>query len=84
MTWPIQMNPSKSSWQLWNKTIKISFGIKNNNKLLPHLTLDKWIVPHSQKQLSMNGISRMEIKKSTSSKSLQYLDISPMKYHPTK
>ena len=32
MTWPIQANPSKSSWQLWNKTIKTTFGIQNNNK----------------------------------------------------
>ena len=49
MTWPIQANPSQSSWQLWNKKIKTTFGIQNNNKLLPHLTLGKWIVPHSQK-----------------------------------
>ena len=46
MSWPIQMNPSKSSWKLWNKTIKTTFGIQNDNKLFPHLTLGKWILPH--------------------------------------
>ena len=40
-TWHIQPKTSLSSWQLLNKTIRTKFGIQDNNKLLPHLTMGK-------------------------------------------
>ena len=36
MSWPIQTNPSKSSWQLWNKQLKqhLEFKIITNYFLI--------------------------------------------------
>ena len=43
LDWLIQTKPSPSAWKLWNKIIQKTSGIQAHNKLLPRLTLCKWI-----------------------------------------